>query len=349
MKFTIYDKYILDYLQKTIKDLMSYYKTAIKNDYIDFEKICNDSPTINNDTALNYLKTQKDFVAGVDFFDNKKKDFYLLSNKGITIPISLKNTIAIDDKKALANELFKKGYIDALELTIKSKDEILSNDYIRSKYAIHKDDSSIEIAKSISALSPFKIKTSPNNFFKQKILKDADFNYVMSNTNDFVKHLYSTINSYIIEEGEAIDILKENGFLDFRKLSKHQETIKELLSTLNFDLTKTILYKEIESYQFEMNKCNFDLKTYEENPFLKITFNEKKLMGILKNDYIENAQIIPGGIIKINKPIKTISEYENFLKLEEYIKKSTYKKIDMNLYNIPTLDDIFEKEFHMTQ
>lgn len=347
MKFNIFDKYILDKTFSNIKTSESLFKDAIKKDYLNMNKIFNDSKTVTNDEAKTLIKSNKSFVVGVNFFDNKKTDFYLLSNDGITIPISFKNKVVINDELKLEKELSSLGYQDVMSFKLKSKEEIFKLEDLYKKYKIKKDMDIYEIKSMLSLYATFNTRVVPNSFYKIKPGSEKDILKVLLKSNDYTKSLYEKVSKVLITEGEALSNLNENGFSQLRTLTRYKETVKDLLSLLKEGLHSPELYDEIKSERLEMDELNYDKNKLRSRDLIKISFNESKLKSILSKEFLESAYIEKGSEIKINKPVKTLEEYENFLKIEEYIKKSTTKKIEMDINNIPTLEDIFEKEFNM--
>jgi len=348
MDFSSYDKYILDLTSSKVKNLINIYKTTIKDKYLKIDKITTETNTFPNSKIVELLKENKSFVAGVNVFEKKKTDFYIVANNGIFLPIQINKDIVIEDYENLNKELFEKGYHNVLQLSLKTKKEIQENEQIRIKYAINKDDDASKIAKSISSLSrDIKIHTREESFFKMKDFNDIDLAFILSKCNALSREIYEKINLFDIENTEALPILKETGFNNLRLLSQYQEYIKNLNSKLTLDLSKSKLYNFVSFEKLVFNEIPFDIEFLKENPFLKVTFNESKLLQILNNDNFEYAKVVPNKNVKIHKPLKNIEEYEEFLKIEEFIKKQSHKKIDMNINHIPTLDEILNKEFQM--
>ena len=348
MDFSSYDKYILDLMLTKIKNLINIYKTTIKEKYLKIDKITSETNTFPNSKIVELLKENKSFVAGVNVFEKKKTDFYIVANNGIFLPIQIEKDIVVENYENLNKELFEKGYHNVLELSLKTKKEIQESEQIRVKYAINKDDEASKIAKSISALSRnIRIDTREESFFKMKDFNEMDLSFILSKCNALSRELFEKINLLDIENDEALSILKETGFNNLRVLSQYQEYIKNLNSKLTLDLSKSKLYYSVSFEKLVFNQIPFDIELLKENPFLKVTYNESKLFHILNNDDFENAKIVPNKSIKIYKPLKNIFEYEEFLKIEEFIKKQSHKKIEMNIHHIPTLDEILNKEFQM--
>lgn len=347
MKFNSFDKYILDTIFSKIKKSEMIFKDSIKNEYLDMDKIFHDSKTVTNDEAKSLLSSNKSFVVGVNFFDTKKTDFYLLSNNGITLPISFKNKVVIKDELKLEKELKSLGYLDVMSFNLKSKEEIFKLDNAYLKYKIKRDMSAYDIKSKISTYSNLQVRVVPKSFYRMKKAKDSDIKQILSKSNNYTQSLYERVSKLLIEDGEAIDNLNENGFDTLRKLSRYKDNVKDLLSFLSEGFHSEILYDKTESESLEMDALSYEDNNTKSRDLIKISFDEKKLKSILSKEFLENALIEKGSEVKINKPIKTVEEYENFLKIEEYIKKTTTKKIDISLDNIPTLEEIFEKEFHM--
>lgn len=347
MKFNVYDKYILDYLIPKIKESEKIYKETLKTEFLDVEKIFKESKTVDSEEATKLIKTKDSFVVGVNFFDNRKTDFYLLSKSGLTIPITSKNKLVIKDEELLEKELSEMGFVDAMKVELKSKDEILKSPSSYEKYRIKKNMTPREIKNQIELYTNLKLIAKPQSFFKMKQLQEEDLCFVLSKSNNFSKALFEKVKRASVDKNEAFENLQENGFLNLRNLARYKETINDLLGFMKDRFTSPLLYTKVEYEKLEMESLSYLENKDMARTFVKVTFDEKKIKQIIKKEHLESVDYIKEAEVRIGKPIKNIEEYENFLKVEEYIRKTTTKKIEMDINNIPTLDEIFDKEFNM--
>lgn len=349
MKFKKCDKYIYDYLMPKIRESEKYYKEALKNSYLRLNDIYKEAKVVNSDEAMKLIKNNDSFVAGVNYFNNSKTDFYLLSQNGITIPISTKNKLIIKDKELLEKELCSMGFMDAMKIELKSKDEILSSPYSYEKYRIKKNMSTQEIKEKIETYTSLELMVKKNSYYKINKLDEEDLQFVLSKASNTPKQKFAeVINLMIRSEDEALGLLEDKGFENLRKLSEIKEFVKNRLQIMSSDLfIINQLYTKVEYEKLEMPPLDYSRKLDFPSTFVEVAFDEKKIKQIIQKEHLESVDYIKEAEVKIGKPIISIEEYENYLKIEEYIKKTTTKKIEMDINNIPTLDEIFEKEFDM--
>lgn len=341
MKFSPYDKFILEYTQSKINKTYTSYKNTIKNEYINVGKILNEAKVLDTNEVENLIHKGKDFVAGVNIFDSKKTDFYLLSNRGITIPIV--PTKSIKTKDGLEDELKQLGFYGAMNFELKSKNDILSLNSIYSKYRIQKDMSTNEIADKLNLFTPLKISVENSSYYKRKRLVEQDIFKILDKSNEYSISLFEKMNEFQIPENEIIDSLKAEGFNIYNEISITVNSLKKVLSFLDKEsLNSSYLYDLIENEKMTMNKLDYyDFKGMDRD-LISLTFDTQKLKEILKTEEIKNIEHETN--IKISSPILNVADYQKFLDIEDFIKKLPQNKdLNLSLENLPTLNEVYEQ------
>lgn len=342
------EKYTLDAMKDIIESNSSFFKDTLKNTFIhidDFKK----APVVDEDEARQIIESKKPSIVGVDYFDSKKVDFYLLNTGDFSIPVSMNTKMVINDKSKLITELINFGYEDSLKVDLISKSTLLKDKSFRDRYGVKSNCSTEEFQQLImKENTELEYTKKDNSYYRKNKVEDWERILIPNIKNQKLIKLYEDLKSFVIRDEEmARKLLERKGFINILQNDKILKVIDKYLATLPEDIVKdSDFYSLVSTSKLELKtKIVYDEDILSEFPFLRADIDSSQLKSILKEVELENAFFQEDGTLKINRPIETIEEFDKFLSTEEYIRKSIQSSKDniLEANSIKSLGNVIEQ------
>lgn len=344
----ISEKYTLDTMKDIIEANASFFKDSLKSTFIhieDFKK----APIVDEDEARDIIESKKPSIVGVDYFDSKKVDFYLLSTGDFSIPIAMNTKMVINDKSKLISELINFGYEDSLKVDLISKSTLLKDKSFRDRYGVKSNCSTEEFQKLImKENTDLKYEKKDSSYFRKNKVEDWERILIPNIRNPKLIKLYEDLKNFIIKDEDiARKLLEKKGFINILQNDKILRYLDKQLSSIPDDvMEKSEFYSLVSTSKLELKtKIVYDEDILSEFPFLRADIDSSQLKSILKEVELENAFFQEDGTLKVNRPIETIEEFDKFLSTEEYIRKTiqSSKENILEVNSIKSLDNVMEQ------